>query len=694
MPDLNDIWEACNDLDEKLASSSKEASTESIRKHLQLIDSKLTYKIPDFESGLEWMNVSETLSLQKQLKGKIVVLDFFTYCCINCMHILPDLEALEEQFSARDGVVVIGVHSAKFENEKVSANILSAILRYNIHHPVVNDKNATLWSELQIACWPTLLILGPEGQFLYQLVGEGHKEKLIDFVTAARQFYAEQGRLTGQELPAKLEQLPPTPLSFPGKVCIGETGDCVVISDTGHHRMVITDQNGLVKTVIGGQEKGFKDGSFSEAQFSSPQGVCLEGSNLYIADTDNHAIRKADLDTKQVVTLAGTGCQGNDKEGGKHGTSQELSSPWDLCFADGLGGEKKAVMFIAMAGTHQIWVYFLKDAMWLKSKQYTAGTCVRFAGSGEEENRNNSYPEKASFAQPSGITVSRKHNCLFVADSESSSIRSVQLKDGAVKNIVGGDIDPKNLFAYGDIDGSGNVVRLQHPLGVAMATEDGPLLVADSYNHKIKSIDIVKRSCHTLLGTGKPGSSKGSGLSNCELSEPSGLACDWRKKKVYIADTNNHDIKVLDLVSQQLFSLPILFPSELQGETDFTDDSRSESQRGMEDQGQVNNVWLTVKPAEGVHLNEEAPNTWTLCSEDENVQRFLTDSKAKLKGGLTPESKQKIATLPCYALSGELCLKLDLYVCEDSGVCRTDKQMLKQTIGSQVKDVTFELELK
>ena len=169
-------------------------------------------------SGLEWLNVSQPLSLKNQLNGKIVVLDFFTYCCVNCMHILPDLEALEDAFTVNEGVTVIGVHSAKFENEKVSANILSAVLRYNIHHPVVNDHAAKLWSELQIACWPTLVIVGPSGQFLYQLVGEGHREKLLDFVRVAQQYFSEKGHLTNNELPIKLEENPPSPLNFPGKV--------------------------------------------------------------------------------------------------------------------------------------------------------------------------------------------------------------------------------------------------------------------------------------------------------------------------------------------------------------------------------------------------------------------------------------------------------------------------------------------
>ncbi|XP_060568528.1 NHL repeat-containing protein 2-like [Ruditapes philippinarum] len=612
MYDINDIWEACSELDEKLSTDTCKKEDE-IRKHLNLVESKLKFEVPDFPEGLEWLNVSQPLSLKNQLKGKLVVLDFFTYCCVNCMHILPDLEALEDKFSVTEGVSVIGVHSAKFENEKVLTNILSAVLRYSIHHPVVNDQAAKLWSELQIACWPTLVIVSPSGRFLYQLVGEGHRERLLDFVRVAQQFYSEKGLITNNELPIRLEQLPPSPLNFPGKVCVSDDGRTLVVADTGHHRVIVADNTGKVKHVIGGKDRGNKDGGFAEAMFSSPQGVVLDGSILYIADTDNHTIRKADLNVKNVVTLTGTGKQGNDKEGGKHGCCQELSSPWDVCLADGLGGEKDAVLLIAMAGSHQIWAYFLKEAAWYKNQQVSAGTCLRLAGSGVEENRNNSYAEKAGFAQPSGVTLSKKLNCLFVADSESSSIRSIQLKDGAVKNVVGGDIDPRNLFAYGDVDGKGNQAKLQHPLGVSMATEDGPLLVADSYNHKIKSIDITKRSCQTLMGTGKPGSSKGSNLLEAELNEPGGLCSDWRGKKVYIADTNNHDIKVLNLEEHTVRSLPFIFTS---APTDLVDTDKEKSPLSMADQGKNVTINLEIKLAEGVHLNEEAPNSWKLYSED------------------------------------------------------------------------------
>lgn len=201
---------------------------------------------PPYFVDLEWMNVSSPLNLE-QLKGKVVVLDFFTYCCINCLHILPDLAALENQFTIQDGVIVIGVHSAKFENEKISANILSAILRYNIDHPVMNDNEATLWNELMIQCWPTLVVLSSSGYILQFYVGEGHRERLLEFVKACTSFYGDKGLLSNHDIPLDLEKHKRGNISlkFPGKICVTEKN--IVVSDTGHNRVLVLSKDGVVQ---------------------------------------------------------------------------------------------------------------------------------------------------------------------------------------------------------------------------------------------------------------------------------------------------------------------------------------------------------------------------------------------------------------------------------------------------------------
>ncbi|KAM9133010.1 NHL repeat-containing protein 2 isoform 1-T1 [Pangshura tecta] len=550
-----------------------------VYQYLRKVDSwEQDLKVPDFGGDLEWLNTEGPISLYQDLCGKVVVLDFFTYCCINCIHLLPDLHALEHKycdkvsfmmifcqhciteekgnilrrFSIGDGLLVVGVHSAKFPNEKVLNNIKSAVLRYNITHPVVNDADATLWHELEVSCWPTLVILGPRGNMLFSLVGEGHKDQLFLFTSITLKFYKERGQITDNKIGIKLykDSLPSSPLLFPGKVTVDKSGDRLVIADTGHHRILVVRKNGQILHTIGGPNSGRKDGRFSEAAFNSPQGVAIKNNIIYVADTENHLIRKIDLELEMVNTVAGIGIQGTDKEGGAKGEEQPISSPWDVIFGSSVSGtHEDDVLWIAMAGTHQVWALMLECGKLPKGSDLKKGTCLRFAGSGNEENRNNAYPHKAAFAQPSGLSLASEEpwNCIFVADSESSTVRTISLKDGAVKHLVGGERDPLNLFAFGDVDEAGINAKLQHPLGVTWDKKRKLLYVADSYNHKIKFVDPKMKNCATLAGTGEASNVLGFSLTQTAFNEPGGLCVEENGRLLYIADTNNHQIKVLDL---------------------------------------------------------------------------------------------------------------------------------------------------
>ncbi|XP_014878872.1 NHL repeat-containing protein 2 [Poecilia latipinna] len=611
-------------LDDATTQQEKE---DLVYQYLKKIDEREDLKIPDFQTGLEWLNTTEPLSLSKELAGKVVLLDFFTYCCINCMHILPDLHQLEKRHSVEDGLVIVGVHSAKFPNEKVLDNIQSAVLRYDICHPVVNDDEATLWHELEVSCWPTLVLLGPHGNLLFSLVGEGHSERLTLFADGALRYYREQGQLKTHSVGIKLyrDSLPSSILSFPGKVAVDQRNKKLAIADTGHHRiLVVSSTTGEQLHVVGGPERGRQDGDLSEASFNSPQGVAIKGDIVYVADTENHLIRKVDLVQGRVSTLAGVGTQGTDKEGGAMGPQQPISSPWDVTLGTA-GGAEDNVLWIAMAGTHQIWALFLEDGKLPKGGDSKAGTCVRWAGSGSEENRNNAYPHKASFAQPSGLALAAEEpwSCLYVADSESSSIRSLALKDGAVKHLVGGERDPLNLFAFGDVDGKGVDAKLQHPLGVAWSAEQSRLYVADSYNHKIKVVDPKTKQCTTLAGAGEAGDALGPQFTKTCFNEPGGICI--RGNLLYVADTNNHKIKVLNLDSNSVSLLHI--------STECTDSAsvkplgvtkvptlpKSAARKDLPpvtaSAGQTVILSLTMSLPEGVKLTDEAPSCWALSAE-------------------------------------------------------------------------------
>ena len=270
----------------------------TLKKHLNEVDndptftSEAAFEFPS-RDPLEWFN-SAPLSFVKDLKGKVVVLDFFTYCCINCMHVLPDLAALEELYPVEAGLVVVGVHSAKFLNEKTGDNIKNAILRYNIAHPVVNDPDTKLWDHLGITCWPTLVVFGPSGQLVYSIIGEGHRDEMMMVVSDAMQHYKETGALSVAPLPITLlrDQLPLSKLKFPGKVCV-DASNKLFVSDSGHHRILEVElPGGRVSKVIGSGQPGWKDGSPTNACFKSPQGLVVHNGALYVADTENHILRK------------------------------------------------------------------------------------------------------------------------------------------------------------------------------------------------------------------------------------------------------------------------------------------------------------------------------------------------------------------------------------------------------------------
>ena len=465
---------------------------------------------PEFPPQFPWLNTDRPLTLQS-LKGRVVLLDFWTYCCINCLHVLPDLKYLERKY--RDSLTVIGVHSAKFDNEKEIENIRQAILRYDIEHPVIVDRNFEVWEQYAVRAWPTIVVIDPQGYCIGHVAGEGNREALDEAIADLLQQHQSQGTTDFQAIPFTLEkQTQPltTPLAFPGKVLADETTNRLFIADTGHHRIVVATLEGEVLHVIGTGNAGLADGSFDTAQFFAPQGMAWDAKHqlLYIADTENHALRQIDFTRQEVSTIAGTGKQ-RDRFSPESGEALEvpLNSPWDIVLIED-------ILLVAMAGCHQIWGMDLGDR-----------TIGIYAGSGGESCIDGTLDE-AAFAQPSGLATDGTE--LFVADSESSSIRGVGLEEDAIVRTLCGSGE---LFGFGDVDGTGEAVRLQHCLGVEYAA--GWLWVADTYNHKIKQVNPQTGFCQTVLGTGE------------DFREPSGLSVAG--SNLYIADTNHHRICRVDL---------------------------------------------------------------------------------------------------------------------------------------------------
>ena len=440
------------------------------------------------------------------------------------MHIIPDLKKLETKYSKE--LAVIGVHSAKFQNEREAENIRQAILRYGIEHPVINDSNFAIWQAYGARAWPTLVLIDPEGDIIGSETGEGHYEILDRLIGELISRYRSKNLINEKSFPLSLEKYKQGPsfLSFPGKVLADEASNRLFIADSNHNRVVITNLEGEVLDIAGNGETGRRDGAFKDASFHHPQGMTLQGDNLYVADTENHLIRKLDLKAKTVKTIAGTDKQAAFLDTGGMGTFSSLNSPWDLVYLDGR-------LYIAMSGAHQLWVMDLETTVFQP-----------FAGSGAE-GRTDGLLDKSTLAQPSGITVSGKR--LYFADSEVSSIRYVDLEKKEVKTVVGHD-----LFVFGDVDGQGDEVRLQHPLGVF--NHNGLVYIADTYNHRIKVLNPLDRTCRTFAGNGKAGYVDGK---DARFYEPGGLSI--ARNKLYVADTNNHAIRVVDMKTKEVSTLQI-----------------------------------------------------------------------------------------------------------------------------------------
>ncbi|AFY41617.1 thioredoxin-like domain-containing protein [Nostoc sp. PCC 7107] len=484
-------------------------------------------RAPELPQNYAWLNTDKPLSL-KQLRGRVVILDFWTYCCVNCLHILPDLKYLEHKY--KDSVTVIGVHSAKFDNEQETENIRQAILRYDIEHPVIVDQNFRVWQEYTVRAWPTFMIIDPEGYVIGYVSGEGRRDVLDKLIAKVIAEHQQKSTINFQQINHILEkQQQPTisPLAFTGKVLATPVG--LFIADSGHHRLVMSNFDGEVLHIIGTGKSGLTDGSFSTAQFSAPQGMVFDSENqiFYIADTENHALRRVDLKQQIVETIAGTGEQSRNIHP-HSGVALEtaLNSPWDLVKVGN-------ILFIAMAGSHQIWQMNL-DTNIIKT----------YAGTGAEGCVDGSLTESA-FAQPSGITTDGQQ--LYIADSEISTIRSVEIVEPFQVRTVCGS---QQLFGFGDVDGRATDVRLQHCMGVEYA--DNFLWVADTYNHKIKLVSPSTGNCQTILGDGFAGLQDGQGK-NSRFFEPSGLSAI--NSYLYISDTNNHAIRRVDLNTFEVTTL-------------------------------------------------------------------------------------------------------------------------------------------
>ena len=422
------------------------------------------------------------------------------------------MRKLDERFG--DTVTVIGVHSGKFTAERDTARIRDAANRLGNTHPVINDRQFRTWRSYAVNAWPTIVVVNPEGHVLGMHAGELEAEQLAPFLDGLIAESDARGTLIRGPLhfEADTPVQAPGALRYPGKVAID--GERIAIADSGNDRVLIgildrTRRRARIEQVIG-EGPGFIDGV--GGRIAAPQGLAFDGDVLYVADSANHAVRAIDLTDGSLRTVAGTGRQLRSRADAASGA---LSSPWDVVLHEG-------ILHIALSGVHRI-----------VSIDPASGVVTPFCGSGREEIIDGPHAE-AALAQPMGMATDGRR--IYFADAETSAVRWADLdRSGSVGTIVG-----TGLFDFGDRDGIGDEVRLQHPQAVVVH-EDGRILVADSYNDSLKWIDRETRSCRTFV--------RG-------LHEPGGLARSGGL--VYVADTNAHRIVIVEEGSGDLDLLEIV----------------------------------------------------------------------------------------------------------------------------------------
>ncbi len=470
--------------------------------------------VPEFPADLEWLNTDRPVRM-RDLQGKIVLLGFWTFSCVSCMQVMPDLHRLVEKYPE---LVVIGVHSPRYESEKVTENIREALLHANFEHPVVVDRNLTLWRQLGISSWPTFVLVNPEGSIVGKIAGEGVYERLDPMIERVSREAAGRGILRKERMNFGLvkDVAAGGILYYPGKIAADYGSGRLFISDTNHHRILAVRPDGRILSVIGSGRPGRRDGGLADSAMYMPQGLVYDARDdaLYVADTGNHLIRKVSFRKGTVETVAGTGLQAAGRSEGGRGIDVALNAPWDLT----LLGE---YLYIAMAGADQIWRFDLETH---DTRPY-AGTGVQALVDGPLA--------EAAFALPTGITTDGV-GTLYVVDSNASAVR--QIRRGMVITLIG-----HGLSDFGDLDTVAPMARIDHPLGLSYS--DGFVYIADTGNHKVKWLNTRTAWVLSMVGSGMQGYRDGL-AGDVKMNEPGALV--FLHGLWYIIDTGNHAVRVYD----------------------------------------------------------------------------------------------------------------------------------------------------
>lgn len=464
---------------------------------------------PEFPADAPWINMRAPLTLAS-LRGRVVLLHFWTWSNIHCIHALADLKYLENKY--RDELAIIGVHAPKFEHERNPANVVRACNRHYVRHPVVGDPSFAIWQAHGVPAWPTYVAIDVAGRVAAKLSGEGRRAEL-DALVAKLAAEAEPHE-TPPPLTTAARPEPKTALRFPGKVAA--TADRLYVSDTGHNRVLECTHEGRVLRQFGAGQSGYWDGRGTDCGYSEPQGLALGPNALYVADRGNHSVRRITLASGETTTVAGTGVHGRWRGEAGDPRSVPLASPWDLVVA----GDQ---LYVALAGQHQIGVLDLGKTRWSV-----------FGGNGREALVDGALAD-ASFAKPLGLALHAQ--TIYVACADASALRAIKLFDRSVRTVAG-----TGLHEHGDAVGDAGALRLQHPSAVALEPVAAELWIADAFNGKLKAMSLRGGASRVVAPEHR-------------FHEPGGLAVTGGV--AFVANTNAHEILKVDLRDGRVARVPV-----------------------------------------------------------------------------------------------------------------------------------------
>jgi peroxiredoxin len=466
---------------------------------------------PELPDTLEWVNSEERFSLSG-LRGRVVLMHFYSYDSVNCTNALADVRYLENKY--HDGLSVFGVHSPKYPAQRVNATLLKAVNRQHIRHPVANDADHSVWRSYQVEAWPTLVLIDAQGGLVGLLQGEGRRAEADTLITQLLEEAANSDLRVYESEPPRLITEPRTALRFPCKVLATDTS--IWVADSGHNRLLECNHEGRILRQFGSGNPGYWDGANENSGFTDPAGMSILKDSLYVADAGNHAVRRIRLLGGEVDTVIGTGALGHDRPvDNPQPTKVAMSAPMDVV---GLGDK----LYVAVSGQNQLWQLDLGQGR----LRILAGTGKLGVDDGDGG--------QATFAQPSSLSILGQQ--LVVADSAASGVRVVRLLDNRVNTIVGA-----GLYEFGDAAGKRDTARLQHPLAICV-DHRGLIFIADSYNNKIKALNLRNGEVRALNLPYK-------------FLEPAGLSL--AAGALWVANTNAHEIVRVDLATGKAQRLPI-----------------------------------------------------------------------------------------------------------------------------------------